>query len=416
LNGGLRWLCSAAISLLFALAFAGTAFGQDVPISGTVVNAAGAPIPGVTVRVEGTDARTSTDVNGVYRITAPTTATLTFAHVGSKPQVQAVGGRRTVDVTMTNVTYLEEVVVTAYTEQRRADITGAVASADMDAAKRQTQASVIKALDATVPGVTVQSSGSPGSRSTVRIRGISSFQNNDPLYIVDGTPVQDSYVNFLNPEDIQSIQVLKDASAASIYGSRASNGVIVIETTKNEIHRRVPIIADIPLLGDLFRYDSVQEGRREVLIILTPRIINNKTDSDLVKQIESSRMSWILSDVINVHGEAGLRSRCDEWYDGEMESIYPNLVPEEGFLPLSKGHLSPTGEPMLNSPSCPPGSAPPAPEMPPAKGSDPMSSPRQSPAASRPANENYGTADSSGAVQPARYLAPPLEMPSASGK
>jgi TonB-dependent SusC/RagA subfamily outer membrane receptor len=134
---------------------------------------------------------------------------------------------------MTNVTYLEEVVVTAYTEQRRADITGAVASADMDAAKRQTQASVIKALDATVPGVTVQTSGSPGSRSTVRIRGISSFQNNDPLYIVDGTPVQDSYVNFLNPEDIQSIQVLKDASAASIYGSRASNGVIVIETTKN---------------------------------------------------------------------------------------------------------------------------------------------------------------------------------------
>ena len=82
------------------------------------------------------------------------------------------------------------------------------------------------------PGVTVASSGSPGSRSTVRIRGISSFQNNDPLYIVDGTPVQDSYINWLNPNDITSIQVLKDASAASIYGSRASNGVVVIETTK----------------------------------------------------------------------------------------------------------------------------------------------------------------------------------------
>jgi TonB-dependent starch-binding outer membrane protein SusC len=233
LNSSLRWLCSAAISLLFTLAFAGAAFGQDVPISGTVTNAAGAPIPGVTVRVEGTDIRTSTDINGVYRIAAPSNATLTFAHVGSKPFAALVAGRRTVDVTMTNVTYLEEVVVTAYTEQRRADITGAVASADMDAAKRQTNASVVKALDATVPGVTVQTSGSPGARSTVRIRGISSFQNNDPLYIVDGTPVQDSYVNFLNPEDIQSIQVLKDASAASIYGSRASNGVIVIETTKN---------------------------------------------------------------------------------------------------------------------------------------------------------------------------------------
>ena len=83
-----------------------------------------------------------------------------------------------------------------------------------------------------VPGVTVDASGSPGSRSTVRIRGISSFQNNDPLYIVDGTPVQDSYINFLNPNDIASIQVLKDASAASIYGSRASNGVVIIETTQ----------------------------------------------------------------------------------------------------------------------------------------------------------------------------------------
>ena len=233
LNSGLRWLCAAGMSLLFSLAFAGTAFGQDVPVSGTVTNAAGAPIPGVTVRVEGTDVRTVTDANGVYRLTAPATATLTFARVGSKPVVALVAGRRTVDVTMTNVTYLEEVVVTAYTEQRRADITGAVSSANMDQAKRQTQASVLKALDATVPGVTVQTSGSPGSRSTVRIRGISSFQNNDPLYIVDGTPVQDSYINFLNPEDIQSIQVLKDASAASIYGSRASNGVIVIETTKN---------------------------------------------------------------------------------------------------------------------------------------------------------------------------------------
>ena len=106
------------------------------------------------------------------------------------------------------------------------------ASVNVESADRQTSASVLQRLDAAVPGITVAASGSPGARSTVRIRGISSFQNNDPLYIVDGTPVQDSYINFLNPDDITSIQVLKDASAASIYGSRASNGVIVIETTK----------------------------------------------------------------------------------------------------------------------------------------------------------------------------------------
>lgn len=111
----------------------------------------------------------------------------------------------------------------------------------------------------------------------------------------------------------------------------------LMQTRKSDIHRRVPIIADIPLIGNLFRYDSVAEERRELLIILTPQLIYNKLDSDLVKQIESSRMSWIMSDVVAVHGEAGLRSRCDEWYEGEMDSIYPNFVPEEGLLPLSDG-------------------------------------------------------------------------------
>jgi TonB-linked SusC/RagA family outer membrane protein len=233
LNRRPRWLFTLGLSLVFALTLSGTAWAQLVAVAGTVTSAAGAPLPGVTVRVQGTDTRTITDANGHYRLTAPADAVLTFAHVGDRPVQTTVSGRPTVDVTMAAVTYLEQVVVTAYTEQRRADITGAVASVDMDNAKKQTQASVLKALDAAVPGVTVQTSGSPGSRSTVRIRGISSFQNNDPLYIVDGTPVQDSYINFLNPEDIASIQVLKDASAASIYGSRASNGVIVIETIKS---------------------------------------------------------------------------------------------------------------------------------------------------------------------------------------
>jgi len=146
---------------------------------------------------------------------------------------QSVNGRATIDVTMQPIAFLDEVVVTAYSEeQRRGEITGAVATVNLNAVARQTNASVLQRLDANVTGVTVDASGSPGSRSTVRIRGISSFQNNDPLYVVDGTPVQDSYVNFLNPNDIASVQVLKDASAASIYGSRASNGVIIIETTK----------------------------------------------------------------------------------------------------------------------------------------------------------------------------------------
>ncbi len=234
-NGRLPRLCAVGLSLLFLLALSGTAYGQQIPISGTVTSTGGAPLPGVTVRVQGTDTRTITDATGRYRVSAPADAILTFSFVGQRPVQTTVAGRNVIDVTMAQVPYLEQVVVTAYTEQRRADITGAVSSVDIAAAQKQTGASVLQRLDAAVPGVTVVSSGSPGSRSTVRIRGISSFQNNDPLYVIDGTPVQESYLNFLNPNDITSVQVLKDASAASIYGSRASNGVILIETTKKGI-------------------------------------------------------------------------------------------------------------------------------------------------------------------------------------
>ncbi len=232
LNGSSPGIRSLAIGLLFGLVLSGTAFSQGLPITGTVTTTGGAPLPGVTVRVQGTDTRAITDASGRYRVSAPTDAVLTFSFVGQRPVQTTVAGRSVIDVSMAQVPYLEEVVVTAYTEQRRADITGAVASVNVEAANKQTGASVLQRLAGAVPGVTVQASGSPGSRSTVRIRGVSSFQNNDPLYIVDGTPVQDSYINWLNPDDIASIQVLKDASAASIYGSRASNGVILIETTK----------------------------------------------------------------------------------------------------------------------------------------------------------------------------------------
>lgn len=230
-------LATAAVAVPLLLMFGGgTAWAQRVRVTGTVTGANGAPLPGVVVRVAGTaDSAASTNTTGRYAISAPTSGTLTFSLIGYQPYRAAVGGRTTVDVTMSRLTLLQEVVVTSGyggDAQRRSDITGAVASVNIEATGRQTSASVLQRLDATVSGVTVSGNSSPGSRSTVRIRGISSFQNNDPLYIVDGTPVQDSYANFLNPNDIASIQVLKDASAASIYGSRASNGVIIIETVK----------------------------------------------------------------------------------------------------------------------------------------------------------------------------------------
>jgi TonB-dependent starch-binding outer membrane protein SusC len=222
------------ITFLFLVAISGTALGQGQQVSGTVTSSTtGEKLWGVTVRVKGTQTQTVTNQQGQYSLVAPTDAVLTYAQIGYRSKESPVNGQSTLDVTLEQApTMLQEVVVTGYSTQRRSDITAAISSVNMETTTRQTSPSVLQRLDHAVPGVTVNNSGSPGSRSTVRIRGVTSFQNNDPLYVVDGTPLQDSYVNFLNPNDIGEMQVLKDASASSIYGSRASNGVVIIETKK----------------------------------------------------------------------------------------------------------------------------------------------------------------------------------------
>jgi len=230
---------AVGMSVLFVLAVCGTARAQETQVSGKVTGAAGEPLSGVTVQVRGTTTRTTTDANGRYELTSPSDGVLLFGLIGYKGAARTIAGRSSIDVGLEPaVAVLDPVIVTGYTTQRRADVTGAVSSVNVESATQQTSTSVLQRLDGRVPGVTVEAGGSPGARTTVRIRGISGFQNNDPLYIVDGTPVQDTYLNWLNPNEIGSIQVLKDASAASIYGSRASNGVVIIETKKGRSGQR----------------------------------------------------------------------------------------------------------------------------------------------------------------------------------
>src|SRR6476646_4882893 len=142
-KGRVNRLRAAGLALLAALSLSGTAFGQQIPVTGTVTSAAGAPLGGVTVRVQGTDARAVTDASGNYRVNAPSDAVLIFSRVGQKPVQTTVAGRSKVDVTMAQISYLEEVVVTGYQEQRRGDITGAVANVNMESAARQSSASVL---------------------------------------------------------------------------------------------------------------------------------------------------------------------------------------------------------------------------------------------------------------------------------
>ena len=165
LNGRSHCLRAVGMALLFVLTVSGMALSQQT-ITGTVKSTGGAPLQGVTVRVQGSDSRAVTDAAGQYRLNAPSDAVLIFSFVGQRPVQTTVAGRPVVDVTMAQIPYLEEVVVTAYTEQRRGDITGAVSSVNIASAQKQTGASVLQRLDAAVPGVTVAASGSPGSRST----------------------------------------------------------------------------------------------------------------------------------------------------------------------------------------------------------------------------------------------------------
>lgn len=197
------------------------------------------PLIGASVFVKGSSVGTITDLDGSYEITAGPDDILVFSFVGYTEVEELVGGRSTVDVAMSVGQLLDEVVVTGYSSQRKRDITGAVAVVDSDDLNEVSATSFTQKLEGKVSGVQVSTSGEPGSGSAIRIRGVSSFQNNDPLYIIDGVPVQDAFNTGLNPNDIESIQVLKDASAASIYGARANNGVIIVTTKKGKPGRTV---------------------------------------------------------------------------------------------------------------------------------------------------------------------------------
>lgn len=217
------------LSMVFSLGFA---FAQERSVTGVVSTAEEGPLPGVNVTVKGTTTGTLTGVDGSYTIKVPgPAAVLVFSSIGYVAQEITVASQNKIDVVLaSDVQALQEVVVTGYTVQRRRDLTGSVGVVQPAELTAVPTGNVSNALQGRTSGVLVTGSGQPNETAKVRIRGFSSFENNDPLYVVDGVPTQD--ISSLNPNDIEALSVLKDAGAASIYGSRASNGVIIITTKK----------------------------------------------------------------------------------------------------------------------------------------------------------------------------------------
>ena len=222
-------LMSICLLLVSAVSFA-----QVEEASGNVTDNSGEPVIGATVTVVGGqgNAGTVTDIDGNFKVQVQSGSKLSISFMGYKTQVvKAAKGLRI--VLEEDAKLLNEVVVTGYTTQRKADLTGAISVVSVDEIAKQNENNPIKALQGRVPGMNITADGSPSGTATVRIRGIGTLNNNDPLYIVDGVPTK-AGMHELNGNDIESIQVLKDAASASIYGSRAANGVIIITTKKGK--------------------------------------------------------------------------------------------------------------------------------------------------------------------------------------
>ena len=217
-----------------ALILAGTTlWAQQVDIHGTVLDDLGEGLPGATVKEKANaNNGTLTDMDGHFTLKVEKGAVLVISFMGFDTQeVEAKDG---MTVTMgENVADMNELVVTGYQVQRKADLTGAVSVVSVDELAKQNENNPIKAMQGRVPGMNISADGNPSGAATVRIRGIGTLNNNDPLYIIDGVPTK-AGMHELNGNDIESIQVLKDAASASIYGSRAANGVVIITTKRGK--------------------------------------------------------------------------------------------------------------------------------------------------------------------------------------
>ncbi len=220
--------------MMFLLGLCSFIYAQNIQIKGTVTSATdGEPIIGASV-VEESDKTngTITDFNGNFTLTVKPNANIILSYIGFKSQTLKAKGIMSI-VLVEDSELLQEVVVTGYTTQRKADLTGSISVVSMDEIAKQNENNPMKALQGRVPGMNVTADGNPSGSTTIRIRGIGTLNNNDPLYIIDGVPTKGG-MHELNGNDIESIQVLKDAASASIYGSRAANGVIIITTKKGK--------------------------------------------------------------------------------------------------------------------------------------------------------------------------------------
>ncbi|MDE5976166.1 MAG: SusC/RagA family TonB-linked outer membrane protein, partial [Muribaculaceae bacterium] len=222
------------------------AYAQNVSVSGTVTSSLdGEPLIGVTVMVKGSTTGTSTDIDGKFSLNAPSGSTLLISYVGFTPQeIKVKAGMTDLKIVLIEDSQImDDVVVVGYGTQKKSVVTAAISKVGEETLEQTLPTNVQNALKGVTAGVTATTAnGQPGAAAQIRVRGVGTINNSNPLYIVDGMPI-DGGIDYLNPSDIKSIEVLKDAASGAVYGARAANGVILV-TTKNGVEGRARITYD----------------------------------------------------------------------------------------------------------------------------------------------------------------------------
>lgn len=296
MNPILTKLGKMAFFLVFT-SFSVSLLAQQVPISGTVSDQAGNPLPGVNIVVEGDNVGTITEVDGKFSLAVPSTdAILVFTYIGYQTQRIPVANQSTLAVVMEESIFeLEDLVVVGYGVQKKGDVTGTISSVDGEDIQNLPVPGSSQALQGRVAGVqVVRNGGAPGERGRIRIRGTGTINNADPLVVIDGFPTSAETMDDINPNDIESIEVLKDASASAIYGTRAANGVIIITTKKGELNQGMKFrvnaytgisdavktvdVLDAPTLAALKREAYTNSGRDIPEIWEDPQFQVQRTD------------------------------------------------------------------------------------------------------------------------------------------
>ncbi|MDO5969589.1 TonB-dependent receptor [Flavivirga aquimarina] len=302
------------ILTIFLVLLTTQVFSQERSISGNVTDETGQPLIGVTLLIKGTSKGTVTDFDGNYTLTAKTGDILVFFYLGTETKEITVGNENTVNAVLIKTdTSLDEVVVIGYGEVKKSDLTGSVSTVKAEDLTKVGAVSLDQALAGRAPGVLVtQNSGEPGSGASIRVRAVSSLNGSEPLYVIDGIPMDNtsagglgdqdvessslSPLAMINPSDIQSIEILKDASSTAIYGSRGANGVILITTKAGDVGKGVVSIEHEYGITEVPNYIDLLESNEYTILNLEGfRNAGNVLNEENITRLDSARAGLLPS-------------------------------------------------------------------------------------------------------------------------